>query len=436
MDYNSDERIGGLSSCISWLLCALPAVVAGVVAVNLFLFTLNPLPLPFLCIILIACDGYILYTRYFQIGFIWELIGIVLPPVYLFRKAKVTGCEIYSAIISVIVMTFSLIAICSMLMLVDTSEPEPEPVIDNDLVEDTSFGYVSFKVGESWIPASGEGGLYYYPDGVSLYMLYMYGTIRREMDHGDYFNIVLDYLREDELYKSITVKERMTPYTTADDREGYISRLIANEKDKNGNTIRHEIDLVIIPDKMFYAVFDASTYEDRELPLDIREITDTATFDFPPELIMEGNKYCDTLQGTLVDFEDDKNFKYYVDEKNLFDNYIYGTYTAYCGEDAIDQIVSMEEYGLTKYDIEMFIFMIQYGDVNIYEHNYDAHVDMDDFYAVVFNVEGASILEEDEDLELDFSTLYLGFYSEEEDALQLVNYDTGSVVNWERRGAA
>lgn len=47
MDYNSNERIGSLSGLISWLLCAFPVICAGVVAVNLFLFTLNPLPLPF-----------------------------------------------------------------------------------------------------------------------------------------------------------------------------------------------------------------------------------------------------------------------------------------------------------------------------------------------------------------------------------------------------
>ena len=287
-----------------------------------------------------------------------------------------------------------------------------EPVIDNDLVVDVKYDDISFKVGKLWVPASKEEGMYFYPDSDIVYYVSCYGSFNDYVIEDNYFPYVIEYLRDHENLDKVTVIEKMTPYVTADERDAYISRLRIKESNDNLE-VCHDADLLIIPDKKYFVMFSVVYGNDETVPLDIRELVDTATFDLGPLNAVEGLSFYDEGSNSTVEFTDSENFVTYMDADNRDVYYAYGTYSVYMGEEAIEQVSGMKEYGLTKEEIE-------YG---MPSNSFD------NFIALVFDIKGY-VDEDGNDNENEFTALYIGTYDEENGVMDMLNCSTISIYHW------
>ena len=153
-----------------------------------------------------------------------------------------------------------------------------EPIIDNDLVVDVVKDKVTFKVGQSWTLADGTDNYYFYPGTLVMYYVSGSGSFGEYGSEDNYFSYVLEFVRDHNSYSNVLVTERMTPYVTADNRNAYISRLKITESDDTMEVI-HDTDLLIFPEEKYFVLFDAVHEPEETVPLDIREVVNTATFD-------------------------------------------------------------------------------------------------------------------------------------------------------------
>ena len=307
-----------------------------------------------------------------------------------------------------ILMIFIQLAGMSGCAATDLISEMSEPVIDNDLVVDVNYEGITFKVGQLWEPAESDDGVYFYPGTNFLYYVSCIGTFREHVKEENYISYVIEYLRRNEGLDNVVVIEKMTPYVTADNRNAFISRLLIKET-ANGTEFRHDADLVIIPSKRYFALFDVVYQPGETVPLDIRELTDTATFDLGPDNVVAGFSFFDENRNTVIQFTDSENFVTYIDADNRDALYAYGTYEFYIGDEAIEQVSDMKEYGLTEDEIEL--------------SNRNMGIDDENFVAIVFEIKGY-VDEEGNDNENDITSLYIGSYIEEDDALDLLNCNT------------
>lgn len=302
-----------------------------------------------------------------------------------------------------------------------------EPIIDNDLVVDAAYKNIHFKVGESWVKEETEEGMYFYPGTDILYFVGGYGVFNDRVDEDNYIGYALQFFREGETLDNVLVTERMVPYTTADGRDAFISRLRIYQSDDSIDLI-HDADLLIIPDNKFFVLFTVAYQADQTVPLDIREVVDTATFDLDPVIssVIEGFSFYDEKNEVAIKFTDSQNFVTYLDPDNRDGYYVYGTYSFYMGDEAIDQVDGMKEYGLTESEIrETMPNML--GQYSFLEDDPDKKgVDEDDFIAIVFDIKGFVDEEGNEGADdfQEFTALYIGLYIEEYEALDMLNCNT------------
>ena len=206
-----------------------------------------------------------------------------------------------------------------------------------------------------------------------------------------------------------------------------ISSIDLMSSDDNIEVI-HDADLVIIPDKKFFALFNVVYEPGETVPLDIREVVDTATFDLGPSVanLVKGFSFRDEYNDVLIEFTDSENFVTYVDAENRETYYSYGTYNIYMGDEAVEQVSLLNDYGLTRQDqLEVMPNMLaKYSDIG--KDPQAETVDEEDYVAIIFDIKGFVDEEgnEDKDEFKEFTALYLGFYIEEYDALDLINMNT------------
>ncbi|MBP5553501.1 MAG: hypothetical protein J6X94_01375 [Lachnospiraceae bacterium] len=222
----------------------------------------------------------------------------------------------------------------------------PEPaIIDNDLVKDVVYNHVTFNVGESWESGSDLKPSFIYPGTRVLYDVYGDGVFDT-WNEGEQYSYVLDKIRESRVHDKVYVMEEMTPYVTADGRFAYISRLRMKDNGEEFDMIT-DSDLLIIPGNRYYVMFSVCYRSDETVPLDIREIVDTATFDLGPVIpkddsILEGYSYINDFDLSVIEFTDSENFVMYLYPNNRDEAYSRGTYRYYFGEEALRKV---EELG-------------------------------------------------------------------------------------------
>ena len=121
------------------------------------------------------------------------------------------------------------------------------------------------------------------------------------------------------------------------------------------------------------------------------------------EEIMSGEKW-KTSNGTLLDLKEDNTFRWYNSADDLTDNYYEGTYEVYIGQEAVDKLCSIEEYGITEES--------QKKTINEYTDNINY------YYCVMLSNEKCMQAGEDT-LEEKTSTPYYGFYSPDTENIEL-----------------
>ncbi len=366
------------------------------------------------------------------------------------------GCKKRTVLLCILMICIQLFGLtgCSFM---NSLSAVNEPIIDNDLVAGVTYDYVSYRVGESWTPVSSEYSLFVYPGSSILYGVLMYGTYSEYASEQNYFAYVLKDIRESDSIVYANVLEGEEPYTTADGREATISRLRLKQQSPDGAEFYHDADLLILPEEMYFFVFSVAYSEDETVPLDIREVVDTATFDFEhdnslsyyyeqgyeiisaPDPVseeeifsFEGVSFYDKTTDRAVEFADADSFFIYADPDNRSTDYAYGTYTIYNGEEAYEQVYANPEFGSTRDEAEYYImgtfgqdFPSEFGDHGLSFHD-------EDFFTIVFETKGFVTSKDDAGIE--FPTMYYGFHVRDYDAMVMFDGSYDKYYIWEIEG--
>lgn len=281
-------------------------------------------------------------------------------------------------------------------------------IIDNDLVVDVvAYEDIHYKIGESWIATDDDTPICVYPGANFIYYVSQYGDFPERVSEENYLNTVIKKLREVEGVSNVIMTDKNESYTTADGREALITRVQYNEPDG----FAHDSALLIFPNEKKYVRFDVVYDPDKTVPLGIREVVDTATFDFGPVIVLKGFSFIDEDRNAAIQFIDSENFVTYMDADFRDNYYVYGTYEYYLDDEAVEHVAGMKEYALTKEEIENAnLNQVSEGEV---------------FIAIVFEIKGY-VDEEGNDIENEKTALYIGAYSEKADSMILFNCNSFS----------
>jgi hypothetical protein len=121
--------------------------------------------------------------------------------------------------------------------------------------------------------------------------------------------------------------------------------------------------------------------------------------------------------GSYIVFNKDKTFYWYESKDNLDDNYYYGTYEVYRGENAIDYISSkLTLYGVTESEQRNVIK--NQGNKDPIDHYYN------------WNLYNKKLVTNKNEQEIDRDTHFYGMVSDDYDVFYLVNMNASTYATF------
>lgn len=224
----------------------------------------------------------------------------------------------------------------------------------------------------------------------------------------------------------------MSPFTTADGLEGYVGHV-----DAISSSTFFSIDVLAVPRKNVVVTFCGQCREGQTLSLDVREITETATFSIALEDVITGNRFS-MDDNSCLELTEDGGFIWYEDADRLSDTYAAGTCEVIRGQAAVDRAAYMEEYGLTYEELNRVIQSAMNGYVPGAGNPLDMfredpqhetyHICLDSFYAVILH--STQLSEANSVTEADGITLFVGFYIEDLGIIDMTNCNTAQHSIW------
>lgn len=183
-----------------------------------------------------------------------------------------------------------------------------------------------------------------------------------------------------------------------------------------------------------------------------KEITTSEVMEDNIEVVNEniviGNRFVVLNDDSEIQMDEDGSFIYYRTKEEYDGDYYKGTYEAYHGQEALDKVVSLEQYGITEEEIDrvidstiesgyrlgdvsgqnsMFYMLENYtGEKYSNVETYD--VDKDVFYCIILHNDILYMDGKEEEIEHD--TVYIGYYIEEEGMIDLLNIGTANSAVW------
>ena len=183
-----------------------------------------------------------------------------------------------------------------------------------------------------------------------------------------------------------------------------------------------------------------------------KEITTSEVMEDNIEVVNEniviGNRFVVLNDDSEIQMDEDGSFIYYRTKEEYDGDYYKGTYEAYHGQEALDKVVSLEQYGITEEEIDrvidstiesgyrlgdvsgqnsMFYMLENYtGEKYSNAETYD--VDKDVFYCIILHNDILYMDGNEEEIEHD--TVYIGYYIEEEGMIDLLNIGTANSAVW------
>lgn len=183
-----------------------------------------------------------------------------------------------------------------------------------------------------------------------------------------------------------------------------------------------------------------------------KEITTSEVMEDNIEVVNEniviGNRFVVLNDDSEIQMDEDGSFIYYRTKEEYDGDYYKGTYEAYHGQEALDKVVSLEQYGITEEEIDrvidstiesgyrlgdvsgqnsMFYMLENYtGEKYSNAETYD--VDKDVFYCIILHNDILYMDGNEEEIEHD--TVYIGYYIEEVGMIDLLNIGTANSAVW------
>ena len=100
-DYDKNIKT---SITLSWTLCFLPLILAIIIVIAEITNLRYPSTLTFISYAaVIAADGYSLKQCDIKLGLGWEILGLIFPPGYIFKKSKILKQKYTCAVVSLVV---------------------------------------------------------------------------------------------------------------------------------------------------------------------------------------------------------------------------------------------------------------------------------------------------------------------------------------------
>lgn len=186
-------------------------------------------------------------------------------------------------------------------------------------------------------------------------------------------------------------------------------------------------------------IFDEKEKKSENIITESNEETDIGN-------IVLGNKFV-CSDNSEIHMNEDGSYIYYYSKDEHDIAYFRGTYEVFCGQPAVDKIVSMEKYGVIEEEIEYIInnnkkeyhlgdvsgqnsliYMLEeaYGEEFSEKKNYPVSKDV--FYCIILHNELLYMEGVTEEVQND--TVYVGYYIDEIEALDLLNVEGVSSIMW------
>lgn len=302
-----------------------------------------------------------------------------------------------------------------------------------DFNQECTIDNVTFYVDENWLPMPGQDGAFTTADNKAAYLLLGISPLGSFSPEEFFKNLVKEY---ESMYEVIKKDYDLSSFVTADG----IDSVVGNVEMTIGNSFA-SVDILIVPQKNIVVTFTAQCANGNELPVDIRRVTETAIFDIGTKDYVSGNQFL-ASDGSELWLQDDGTFMYYLYADDHDFGYVTGTYTIYYGQEAIDAIAGMTEYGMTEEELESVLAndMNGYtpGGTSIFQYFSDDegdtgaegyHVCKDTFYAMeIYNKE--MVIGDEVTQAAGNRVLYLGYYLPELEMMDMLNANTANYTQW------
>lgn len=286
---------------------------------------------------------------------------------------------------------------------------------------------VSFSVPGDWTPLEKEGS-YASADRKAAYQLQGISMLGNYSPQEFYAELVDYYGSSNEVIYTDSEPEQII---LDDGADALVGRIELKNED-----VCFTIDVLIVPQKNTVVTYAVQYVEGNTPALDIREITKTTEVLIGRDDMITGKTFVNEAESMICLNEDD-SFVYYQHKDNLEDSYVSGTYEVYRGQEAVDKVATMTEYGLTKEELTEILS----NDMNGYtpggsnllvlsgsadEEAY--HVCPDTFYALILHKK--QLLDGGVTTKMDATVLYIGYYIPELELLDFTNANTASHIQF------
>lgn len=290
---------------------------------------------------------------------------------------------------------------------------------------------VTFSVDGSWehAPQDGFEGTFLTADRKADYQLQGVSPLGSYTPE-EFFQFLKDHYANS--HEIVSADNSVSSFVTADQLDAYVGRI-----EMTAREVRFSVDVLIVPQKNTVVTFAGQCKEENTLPVDVREITETAVFAIGTEDMLSGNTF-QIDDGSELQLQGDSSFLWYQTAGDLKSACCMGTYEVYYGQPAVDKVASMTEYGLTKEELEQTLSSNMNGYIpggssvldSLYgvDEEDTCFVCLDTFYAVILHNE--KLVDGAETTEMGNDTLYIGYYLPEQETADMLNANTANYTSW------
>lgn len=240
--------------------------------------------------------------------------------------------------------------------------------------------------------------------------------------------------------------DEVSEFTSVDGSDCFVGDLIVEMTDSTFNHTK----VVMVPNKnLMISVTHQSVNEEDLEPQILEDLIMSFEFTLCSQDEISGYTFVRPDNGSEFVFNDDGSVQYYKNENVHEDNYFDGTYEVLRGQEAIDELIAMTEYGYTQEELDMvmqqsmdnYSLMVDREETTysegengelVAETTGSYFVCEDSFYVVKITWKESKVDGVEEKME-DILVPFLGHYILELGSFDCLNLNTVSTQLWERQ---